>query len=217
MIVNLWKKFFRQKCDFWENSVIKNSIYDRQHPVKKLTAGSWCSMREVWLFLCKKNQAFIGWSFFLCPAVPFQFCCCQLIFLCGKCTFQRCTSSQLEEWLCETPPVQLWHLEGAGVVVEGLVGHLLGHRVGDVQAAQQPLGPVARRIRVSLKVITLVSDSNFLWLQTCVFCMCWIGNLRVTWLIAICLESRALLAVKLPWIYIYMLNGTSHLNRSPEV
>ena len=73
MIVNLWKKIFRQKCDFWENSVIKNSIYDRQHPVKKLTAGSWCSMREVWLFLCKKNQAFIGWSFFLGPAVPFQF------------------------------------------------------------------------------------------------------------------------------------------------
>ena len=152
MIVNLWKKFFRQKCDFWENSVIKNSIYDRQHPVKKLTAGSWCSMREVWLFLCKKNQAFIGWSFFLCQAVPFQFCCCQLIFLCGKCTFQQCTSSQLEEWLCETPPVQLWHLEGAGVVVEGLVGHLLGHRVGNVQAAQQPLGPVAGWIRMSLEV-----------------------------------------------------------------
>ena len=48
-------------------------------------------------------------------------------------------------------PINLWRLEGAGVVVKGLVGHLLRHRVGDVQAAQQPLRPVARRVWVSLK------------------------------------------------------------------
>ena len=48
-------------------------------------------------------------------------------------------------------PINLWRLEGAGVVVKGLVGALLRHRVGDVQAAQQPLWPVARRVWMSLK------------------------------------------------------------------
>lgn len=41
-------------------------------------------------------------------------------------------------------------LEGTGVVVQGLVGHLLVHDIGDSELGNQPFGPVPRGIGMSL-------------------------------------------------------------------
>ena len=47
--------------------------------------------------------------------------------------------------------VHFGSLEGAGVVVEGLVWNVLVHEIGQTKLGQNPLGPIAGRIRMSLK------------------------------------------------------------------
>lgn len=47
-------------------------------------------------------------------------------------------------------PVNLGLLEGAREVVQGLVGHVLGHQVGQPELLEQDLGPVGRGVVVRL-------------------------------------------------------------------
>ena len=46
--------------------------------------------------------------------------------------------------------VQFARLEGAGVVVERLVGHVLIHQIRKAKLRQDPLGPVAGWVGMSL-------------------------------------------------------------------